>query len=335
MAYRLQILAGALASLALAGFAAPASAGIFGGNGDGVLKELPAHPAAGTCYARVKVLGDDRGPPPGPHAIWKQTPALPGAVGPTWCLVDDAGYGPSASLDKFGWVRVLCDQDVTPIRVRTLQSKLRAHGDYQGEESGRYDQATADAVARFQETQHIDHGGYLSLQTVDAIEHAEARTYAQTPSGLPALHVSGCCNVAPPPPPEKVYVPYPVRVEVKVPVPYEVRVPVRVEVPVPQPYPVRVEVPVPQPYPVRVPVRVEVPVPQPYPVQVPYPVPQPYPVYQPAPQPCCAAPIPVPQPCCQAPPAPRPCCQGGGRGYQPDYGRDRDGFLSWPGKRTF
>ena len=45
-------------------------------------------------------------------------------------------------------MRVLCDQDVTPVRGRTLQSKLRAHGDYQGEETGRYDQATADAVAR-------------------------------------------------------------------------------------------------------------------------------------------------------------------------------------------
>lgn len=328
----------ALMALLLAPAAACASSGAgVSVAGDGVLSELPAHPAAGVCYARVKVLNDDRGPPPGPRAVWKETDALPGAMGPTWCLVSEPGYGPPPAPERFGWVKVLCDTDATPDRVRRIQSRLRAHGDYSGEDTGRYDQATADAVARFQQGEHIDHGGYLSLQTVEAIDRSEARR-----SALPPIHVTGCCR--PPPPPERIPVPYPVRVEVKVPVPYpvevrvpyEVRVPVRVEVPVPQPYPVRVEVPVPQPYPVRVPVRVEVPVPQPYPVRVP--VPQPYPVYIPQPQPCCVAPppMPVPQPCCQAPPPPpQPCCQGGGQGYPQGYGHDRDGWLSWPGKRTF
>lgn len=333
MTRRSNLIVAAFAAVSLGACAsAPASAGglAFSGSGgggvagDGVLDELPSHPAAGTCYARVKVIAD--APPPGGHAVWRQNPGLPGSMGPTWCLVlEDGQAPPPPPPERFGWVKVLCDTDATPERVRHIQSKLHAHGDYQGAESGQYDQATADAVARFQQKQHIDHGGYLSLQTVEAIERAEVRQAAAT--GGP-IHVA-CCQA--PPPPVQIPVPVPVRVEVAVPYP------VRVEVRVPQPYPVRVEVPVPQPYPVRV----EVPVPQPYPVQVP--VPQPYPVYVQVQQPCCQAP-PQPQPCC-APPPP-PCCQSGG--YNPGYGRgagycapapvvgaSQGGWLTWAGKSTF
>lgn len=287
---------------------------------DGILDELPSHPPAGTCYARVKVINNE--PPPGARAVWRLTPGLPGAMGPTWCLVLEPGQAPPPPPpERFGWVKVLCDTDATPERVRLIQRRLHGFGDYEGPESGHYDQATADAVARFQRERHIDHGGYLSLQTVEAIERAEVRNAAATggPIRVP------CCEVPPPPP-----------VQVRVPV----QVPVRVEVPVP--YPVRVEVPVPQPYPVQVPVpypvRVEVRVPQPYPVQVA--VPQPYPVYVQAPQPCCVAP---PPPCCIAPPPPQTCCQApagygpppGFGGYAPTLGRDAGGWLSWPGKTPF
>ncbi len=341
----------ALAGLMLASTAACAADGPrtgFGGEvADGVLTELPSHPPAGTCYAKVKVLKDVDAPPPGSHAVWRQTPALPGALGPTWCLVMEPGHDtPSVDqLERVGWVRVLCDTDITPDRVRGLQQKLHAHGEYEGEETGRYDQTTADAVARFQHERKIEHGGYLSLQTVDAIEHVEAprpaRQYAQAersdayalgrPGPLPPIHVTGCC--APPPPPVRVPVPYPVQVRVPVPQPY----PVEVRVPVPQPYPVEVRVPVPQPYPVEV----RVPVPQPYPVYVPQP--RPYPVYMPQPQPCCSAP-PV-QPCCAAPPPPQPCCGAPGQGYgQPggDHGPDytqpygqHAGYLNWSGKTLY
>ncbi|CAN5311832.1 hypothetical protein BH09PSE2_BH09PSE2_06480 [soil metagenome] len=332
----------ALAGLMLASTAACAADGPHAGfetaGADGVLTGAPSHPPAGTCYATVKVLKDVEAPPPGAHAVWRQTPALPGALGPTWCLVMEPGHDtPSVDqLERVGWVRVLCDTDITPDRVRGLQRKLHAHGEYQGEETGRYDQTTADAVARFQRERKIDHGGYLSQQTVEAIEHAEARHYAEAevrgddayalgrPGPLPPIHVTGCC--APPPPP----------VQVRVPVPY----PVEVRVPVPQPYPVEVRVPVPQPYPVEV----RVPVPQPYPVYVPQP--RPYPVY--VQQPCCAAPPPPPvQPCCAPPP--QPCCQGGGQGYGPQgpyqgpargpdytqpYGQHA-GYLNWAGKTLY
>jgi hypothetical protein len=197
---------------------------------EGVLSELPAHPPAGTCYARVKVLADERAaPPPGPRAVWRQTPALPGAVGPTWCLVTEPGLPPPPPPpERFGWVRVLCDTDATPDRIRRIQGRLRAHGEYEGEETGRYDQATADAVARFQQSQHIEHGGYLSLQTVEAIERAEGREAQAAP---PAIHVTGCCAAPPAPAP----VPYPVEVRVPVPQPYPVYVP--------RPYPVYVQAP--------------------------------------------------------------------------------------------
>ena len=365
----------ALTGLLLAGAAGCASAGppigVQTASAEGVLTELPNHPPAGTCYAKVKVVDDPSAPPPGAHAVWKQTAALPGALGPTWCLVLEPGRDtPSVDqLERVGWVRVLCDTDITPDRVRGLQRRLRAHGDYEGEETGRYDETTADAVARFQRDRKIEHGGYLSVTTVDAIEHVEARRpvvarqYAQAeirtsdscghdacdayalgrPGPLPPIHVSGCCAPpAPPPPPVIVPRPYPVEVRVPVPQPY----PVEVRVPVPQPYPVEVRVPVPQPYPVevRVPVEVKVPVPQPYPVYVPQP--RPYPVYVPQAQPCCAAPPPPPppvQPCCapQYPLQPQPCC-GGGQGngrqgpvdYTQPYGQHA-GYLNWAGKTLY
>ena len=351
----------ALAGLLLASTAACAAAppaGFDTAAGEGVLTELPSHPPAGTCYAKVKVQDDADAAPPGSHAVWRQTAALPGALGPTWCLVMEPGRDtPSvAQLERVGWVRVLCDTDITPDRVRVLQRKLHVHGEYDGEETGRYDQTTADAVARFQRAQKIEHGGYLSLQTVDAIERTPAprpvvaRQYAQVersddayalgrPGPLPPIHVSGCC--APPAPPVRVPVPYPVEVKVPVPQPY----PVEVRVPVPQPYPVEVRVPVPQPYPVevRVPVEVKVPVPQPYPVYVPQP--RPYPVYVPQPQPCCAAPPPPPvQPCCAPPPPVQPCCgpvqpygpqgPGGGPDYTQPYGQHA-GYLNWAGKTLY
>lgn len=281
MSIRSRVLA-AFAGLAFAAAAAPAFAGSPAA--DGVLDELPAHPPAGTCYARVKVLSE-QGPPPGPRAVWKQTAALPGAVGPTWCLVLEPGVAPPPAPERFGWVRVLCDTDATPDRIRHIQHRLHAHGDYAGAETGVYDQTTADAVASFQRSEHIDHGGYLSLQTVEAIEHAKAAApVIAPPAALPPIHVTGCC--APPPPPVQVPVPVPVR--------------------------------------------------------IPVPVPQPYPVYVPVPQPCCVAP--PPPVCCAAPPPPQPCCGGQAwghaTGYRPAYppppiGRDRDGWLTWPGKTLF
>lgn len=309
-------LAGVVTGFALVAGAAPAFA-YAAPAADGVLDELPAHPPAGTCYARVKVLAE-AGPPPGPRAVWRQSPALPGAVGPTWCLVLEPGQAAPPPPERFGWVKVLCDTDATPTRIRKIQKNLAARGDYAGPESGRYDQATAEAVARFQRGQNIDHGGYLSVQTVDAIERFEARPYAAqsyAPAAPPPLYVSGCCNTPPPPPPP----PPPVQVRVPVPVPYpvEVRVPVRVEVPVPY----RVEVRVPYPVEVRVPVQ----------------VPAPYPVYVPVQAPsCCAAP---PPPCCASPGYGYP--QGYGAPYPPPQappqtmGRDRNGWLSWPGKSTY
>jgi hypothetical protein len=57
--------------------------------------------------------------------------------------------------------------------VRLLQRRLHDRGFNPGGESGEYDRPTADAVGRFQRHAHIEHGGYLSLDTWDALNGDE------------------------------------------------------------------------------------------------------------------------------------------------------------------
>jgi peptidoglycan hydrolase-like protein with peptidoglycan-binding domain len=72
--------------------------------------------------------------------------------------------------ERLGWIRVICERDATPETIRHVQRRLSAHGYYQGPYNGRYDAETARGVARFQQERHIRHGGYLSVQTVEALD---------------------------------------------------------------------------------------------------------------------------------------------------------------------
>ena len=200
-----------------------------------VLAELPADAPPGECYARVKVPEGPHGPPPTAQgAHWVMTPGPYGSPGPIWCLVPN---GPAAiaapPIERYGWIRVLCDRDATPERIGKVQRELHRRGYYRGDASGRYDEATAEALARFQSGAHIDHRGYLSMDTLDALdEGAYASGYAAVsgygyqsssaygssgysygyggPAYAPAAPVSPClqpCAFAPPaPPPPPVYV---------------------------------------------------------------------------------------------------------------------------------
>jgi hypothetical protein len=157
------------AGIALGALLAAATSAAAGDRGppQGLLAELPADAPPGDCYAHVRVRGREAPPQVG-GAVWVQTPGPPGAPGPIWCLVPTASHAPPPMMQE-GWIRVVCDRDVTPDRVRSLQRHLHDRGFYQGPESGEYDRPTADAVGRFQRHAHIDHGGYLSLETWEAL----------------------------------------------------------------------------------------------------------------------------------------------------------------------
>ena len=192
------LLTAALTALA----AAPASA--FDKGHGGILADLPANAPPGECYAKVRYEAEPAGPPPvAQGAQWVQTPGPPGAPGPIWCLVPTGPQAVQAPpVLRFGWIRVLCDGDVTEDRVRHLQHRLHEHGVYRGDFNGAYDSGTAAAVGEFQHRRHLDHGGYLSLDTVDALEGAP-EAYLPAPPPPPIRPHGDYARPAPaPPPPE-------------------------------------------------------------------------------------------------------------------------------------
>ena len=132
----------------------------------------PRHRHGGECYAQVRYPASYAPPPTGPEYIWTQAPAPPGAPGPVWCLpVQPFPNQPvQVAPARLGWVRVLCADDVTPERVSRLQRRLHARGLYRGEIDGRYDEQTQGAVVAFQRESHIEHRGYLSYETVAALD---------------------------------------------------------------------------------------------------------------------------------------------------------------------
>lgn len=147
---------------------------------DGLLPEPPADAKAGQCFAKVVVPGQPVYGPPGPPQLkWVQSPPPPGAVGPLWCQVWEPGQ-PTMTMtpERYGWIRVICDKDATRERITHVQRRLHDWGVYEGGYDGRYDAATADAVRRFQAERHIAHGGYLSLQTLEALDTPPPPTLA-------------------------------------------------------------------------------------------------------------------------------------------------------------
>jgi hypothetical protein len=154
------------------------------GYGPEILSALPADAPPGECYARVKVPGGPvQGPPQMQGAQWIQMAGPPGSPGPIWCLVPTGPAPVAWEPDRYGFIRVLCDDDITHSRVSGLQQKLHQRGYYRGAVSGQYDSATAAAVAQFQSSARIAHGGYLSVETLQALEggYGQAPGYAQSP----------------------------------------------------------------------------------------------------------------------------------------------------------
>lgn len=134
------------------------------------MREAAEHPKE--CYAHVRVGASYAPPPTGPQYVWRQAPAPPGAPGPVWCLVVQPfpQQPVMISPEHMGWIRVLCADETTPARVSQMQRRLSEQGLYAGGFGGRYDMATAQAVAQFQRSQRIADDGYLGYRTVAALE---------------------------------------------------------------------------------------------------------------------------------------------------------------------
>jgi len=134
------------------------------------------------CYAKVK-FGAQYGvePPSSPHFSWRQEPGPPGAPGPIWCLVPDVSAPRQVliSPERYGWIRVLCENEATPARIVGVQRQLSAAGVYQGPINGRYDPNTTMAVERFQAQRHIEDRGYLSYATLSALSVYSQTSYPQ------------------------------------------------------------------------------------------------------------------------------------------------------------
>jgi hypothetical protein len=189
----------------------------IGFGGPDILSALPADAPPGECYARVRVPGGPiQGPPQMAGAQWVMAPGPPGSPGPIWCLVQTGPAPIAFEPDRYGFIRVLCEDDLTGARISGIQRQLSQRGYYRGTVSGRYDAATAAAVAQFQAGANIAHGGYMSFETVQALEGGYAQSgyasqgygyqttasygggYAQPWNGSPCL--TGCAMPAPPPP---------------------------------------------------------------------------------------------------------------------------------------
>ncbi|PHS22295.1 MAG: hypothetical protein COA85_11855 [Robiginitomaculum sp.] len=91
---------------------------------------------------------------------------------------------------RYGWIQVLCNTNASPAAISGVQSQLQQLGYYHGQPNGQLDLSTENAVRAYRQAVNIPHGGYLSLQTMNALSegrntpepataHAEAYAYAR------------------------------------------------------------------------------------------------------------------------------------------------------------
>jgi len=73
------------------------------------------------------------------------------------------------SGESFAWIKVLCETNATPAAISEVQTMLHKQGYYQGSITGSTDATTEAAIASYQQQMNINHGGFLSLQTIESL----------------------------------------------------------------------------------------------------------------------------------------------------------------------
>lgn len=85
--------------------------------------------------------------------------------------------------ETFRWVRVLCKTNATPATISEVQQDLYQQGFYSGPVNGHINGQTETAIAQYQQSVGIPHGGFLSLDTIDSLrgQYHPAPQMAQEP----------------------------------------------------------------------------------------------------------------------------------------------------------
>ncbi|MCF6292827.1 MAG: peptidoglycan-binding protein, partial [Robiginitomaculum sp.] len=73
------------------------------------------------------------------------------------------------SGESFAWIKVLCETNATAQAISEVQTMLHKQGYYQGSITGSTDATTEAAIASYQQQMNINHGGFLSLQTIESL----------------------------------------------------------------------------------------------------------------------------------------------------------------------
>lgn len=71
--------------------------------------------------------------------------------------------------ESFRWVRVLCKTNATPAAISRVQQDLYDQGFYSGPVDGQINGQTETAIAQYQQSVGIHHGGFLSMDTIDSL----------------------------------------------------------------------------------------------------------------------------------------------------------------------
>lgn len=91
------------------------------------------------------------------------------------------------SGESFAWIKVLCETNATPQAISEVQTMLHKQGYYQGSITGSTDANTEAAIAQYQQKMNIQHGGFLSLQTIESLRTG-ARPIAVAPPPQNIVH---------------------------------------------------------------------------------------------------------------------------------------------------
>ncbi len=103
-------------------------------------------------------------------------------------------YRTLVAPERYEWVRVLCKTNATTEAITGVQSQLKSLGYYQGALDGHLDLPTENAVRQYQREVGIPHGGYLSLDTIHALE--EGRQAPVAASASAEAHATASASVA-------------------------------------------------------------------------------------------------------------------------------------------
>ena len=93
--------------------------------------------------------------------------------------------------EQYKWIRVLCKTNATPAAISRVQTELQQYGYYHGPVDGQLGLSTETAVRNYQQAVGIPHAGYLSLDTINALQQgrtsAGASAYAEARASAGAV----------------------------------------------------------------------------------------------------------------------------------------------------